>query len=150
MKTVTFNPAKVRSMLVEVELVNLPAGAVVAEYPLSSNTTLQNAVGILGVEAFNTTLQTKSASGKTNMPDAAYKVSYLSIFNSADVEVRSKIPLSSLIRSNGNSRIEPLNLMGTAEMPKPMDPQKSKVIIGDASTAATGQVVLLLITYVAP
>ena len=150
MQKQTYNPQKVRSLLVEVELTNLPVGVGQSEYPFSQNSSLRDAVGILSVEAFNTTLMTKGPSGKTNMPDAAYRCTYLSLFNSNDVEIRSKLPVAGLIRSNGNSRIEPLNIFGDQVHPKPIDPQKSKIIIGDNTAALAGQVAIFLVTYVAP
>ena len=143
------NPGKVRSLLLEIELNNLPAVGQ-TEYKLSTNASLREAVGILSIEAFNASLVSKSPTGKTNMPDAAYKATFVSLFNSNDVEVRAKMPLASFIRSNGNSRIEPLNLVGTKDNQRPIDPEKSKILIGDCSLAFAGQVALILVTYVAP
>lgn len=140
------NNQRVRSVLLEVTLEAMP-GVGVYKAPLPPNPQIRDCKAIIRVEAFNTSLQTKAPSTKRNLPDAAYKVAYLTIMDSNNTEVRSAIPLSKVIRSNGNSKIEDLNIMGTKDRPKPIDPERSFVTIADASTGLNSDVVLLEFTY---
>jgi hypothetical protein len=149
MNKLQYDPSKVRKILVEVDLSSSPAAGSF-EFTLGSVPQLRDCTALLKAEAMNTTLMSKTPSGAANAPDAAYKTMYLSIINSDNTEIISRKPLATLIRSNGNSAIEMLNIFGTKEKPQPIDPQRSKVICGDCSTITTAQKVLIEFTYVNP
>ena len=144
--TPTYPTSRLRSLTVEVELAGT-AAAGVGEVKIGSFPQLRDAAGIVSVEAFNTTLMSKGGSGKVNAPDAMYKVSLLRLFDSQNTQLR-EIPLPKLIRSNGNSRVEPLNMFADGKAMGAFDPERSKVVIGDLATKGAGEVVILEFVYV--
>lgn len=143
------DPAKIRSILVEVPISGFPAAGAFS-FSLGSVAQLRDCVGLISAEVFNTTLQSKGLQGATNLSDAAYKASYLSIFDSGNIEIRSNIPCAKLIRSNGNSQIEKLNIFGNERMKNPIDPQRSKLTISDTTLIGASTVALIEFVYVAP
>jgi hypothetical protein len=149
MQKQNIDSSKIRSILVPVSLDGVPANGV-KDFSLGSVAQLRDCVGLISAEVFNTTLQSKDPAGNTNLPDAAWKTSYLSIFGSDNTEVRAQIPCAKLIRSNGNSTIEKLNIFGNDKQPRPIDPQRSKLTIGDCSLVGGATVALIEFVYVAP
>jgi len=143
------DPSKIRSILVEIPLSGFPAAGIFS-FSLGSVAQLRDCVGLISVEAFNTTLQSKGVSGGTNLSDAGYKASYLTISDVGNTEIRAQIPVAKLIRSNGNSQIEKLNIFGSAANPRPIDPQRSKFTISDTTLIGASTVALLEFVYVAP
>lgn len=144
MKRQDIDPSKLRSILVEVAVAG---NAGTGQFSLGTVEQLRDSQGVISVEAFNTSLMTKSPAGATNAPDATYKVAYLSLMDSSNTEIRSRMPLAKLIRSNGNTAIEKLNIFPKAGAAKVIDPQRSQVVIGDLATLGAGTVVLLEFVY---
>lgn len=144
MKRQDIDPSKIRSILV---LVPVSGAAGTGSFKLGDVEQLRDSQGIISVEAFNTTLMTKGPNGEVNAPDAFYKNAFLSLMDSTNTEIRSRIPLASLIRSNGNTAIEKLNMF-PKDGQKVVDPQRSNVTCGDLSTLGAGTVVMLNFTYI--
>lgn len=145
-KNINYDTSKVRTILVAVDTSSIPA-ALQTSVSLGTVEQLRDAVGIIGVEAFNATLMSTSPEGKANMPDACYKAMYLSIYDKTNTEVRSRIPLARLIRNSGNAEIEKMNLFNEKGESGIIDPQRTKIIFGDCALKGAGVCALLEFTY---
>lgn len=140
-----YDPQKIRKTLVAIDITKLAVAGADSE-KLPSVPQLRDCVAVIKVEAFNTTLVTKSPDGKLNAPDALYKCTFLTIGDADQREKMQKVPLAEITRSNG-VKVEDINL--TLDGGKnPLDPENTKITIGDLSTKGAGEVVLLLFTYV--
>ena len=145
MNKVQYDASKVRSVLVEVPILNYPnAGSY--DFPLPVVQVLQSAKAILAIEAFNTTMLPKIPGQKTNASDAVYKTAFLTLGNANNEEVRTNVPLAKLIRSNGNADVKPVNVFAK-DNTNPIDPQKCKVRAADTAMLTNDTVFLLEFTY---
>lgn len=129
-----FNPNE-RIELIEIEVQNTGA----REFVLGSLPNLRQAKRIIRIEAFDVSSITKSPSGKAVINAAAFKNAFIRLINSENVEYRH-LSLVSLSKTVNGTVIPTLNT-------PQIDPEKSKITVGDNSTLVSGEVFLLQISY---
>lgn len=124
-----------RIELIEIEVQNTGA----REFVLGSLPNLRQAKRIIRIEAFDVSSITKSPAGKAVINAAAFKNAFIRLINSENVEYRH-LSLVSLSKTVNGTVIPTLNT-------PQIDPEKSKITVGDNSTLVSGEVFLLQISY---
>lgn len=125
---------KIRTELVEVVIANTTSN----EFILGQLPNLRNAKAIHKIETFRTAQVSKTPSGKTVANDTVFFKSFL-VLIAGDTQIR-QIPLVSLNKNTNGTSVDPVHT-------QTIDPEKSKIFIGELTGLVAGEAFLLQITY---
>lgn len=130
----TINP-NLRTEVIEVLIGN--AGA--SEFIIGQLPNLREAKSIKRIESFHVGQVSLSPSGKAVVATAVHQKAFIRLINRDNVEFRS-MPLISLSKVTNGSTIENVNT-------PQIDPEKSKIVVGNTTGLTANEVFLLEITY---
>lgn len=125
----------IRTELIEVLINNAAA----SEFILGQLPTLRDAARILQIEAFHNGQITNAPTGRPVVATATFQKASLKLISIDQVEYRH-VALTSISKSVNGTVIPMLNV-------PQIDPEKSKIFVGDTTGVTVNQVFLFEITY---